>query len=285
MHGHGGGGGAGTLDLILLGLAALAVVAYASGMVTSRRQGRAWPTDRLGLWAVGIAAAAATVVGPLAEKAHDDFMTHMAAHLSGGMIAPLLLVLAAPVTLALRTLHVTPARRISRLLRSAPARFIAHPVTAGVLSAGGLWVLYLTPLFEAMQAIPLLHVIVQAHLLITGYIFTAAIIGLDPAPHAPSRMLRAVVLVLSMASHAVLAKYLYANPPAGVAVPAAHDGAQLMYYGGALIEVVIVIIFCAQWYRETGRRLAPRDAEGKRVAAGKRLENGERHGAATPTSV
>ena len=257
MHGH-GGGDASTLDLVLFGLAALAVAAYASGMFTSRRQGRAWSSDRLGLWAVGIAAAAATVIGPLAEKAHEDFIAHMAAHLSAGMLAPLLLVLAAPVTLALRTLHVTPARRISRLLRSAPARVIAHPITAGVLSAGGLWVIYLTPLFEAMQAIPLLHVVVQAHLLVAGYIFTASIIGLDPAPHAPSRVLRAVVLVLSMASHAVLAKYLYANPPAGVPLAAAHDGAQLMYYGGAAIEAVMVVIFCAQWYREAGRRIAPR---------------------------
>ncbi|WP_309068790.1 cytochrome c oxidase assembly protein, partial [Microbacterium sp.] len=104
MHGHGGGGGAGTLDLVLLGLAVLAVVVYASGMVTSRRQGRAWSTDRLGLWTVGIAAATATVVGDLAEKAHDDFVAHMGAHLAAGMLAPLLLVLAAPVTLALRTL-------------------------------------------------------------------------------------------------------------------------------------------------------------------------------------
>uniref|UniRef100_UPI002811A0CA cytochrome c oxidase assembly protein n=1 Tax=Microbacterium sp. TaxID=51671 RepID=UPI002811A0CA len=222
--------------------------------------------------------------GDLAEKAHDDFVAHMGAHLAAGMLAPLLLVLAAPVTLALRTLHVTPARRISRLLRSAPARFIAHPVTAGILSAGGLWVIYLTPLFEATQAIPLLHVIVQGHLLISGFIFTAAIIGLDPAPHAPRRVLRAVVLVLAMASHAVLAKYLYANPPAGIPVEAAHDGAQLMYYGGALIEVVIVIIFCAQWYRDAGRRLAPRgrDArEAPRVGAGKREESP----APSPTSV
>lgn len=259
-HGH-GGGGAPTLELILIGLAALAVLVYASGMLTSRRQGRAWSTDRLGLWTLGIAAATATVVGPLPEAAQGDFVRHMAAHLSAGMLAPLLLVLAAPVTLALRTLHVTPARRISRLLRSAPVRFIAHPVTAGILSAGGLWLIYLTPIFEMMQAIPVLHVLVQGHLLLSGYIFTAAIIGRDPAPHAPRWVLKAVVLVLAMASHAVLAKHLYAHPPTGVPIGQAHDGALLMYYGGAAIEVAIVVIFCAQWYRAAGRRLAPRSAD------------------------
>lgn len=265
-HAHGGGGAA-TLDLLLLGLAALAIAAYASGMVTTRRRGRSWSTDRLGLWTLGIVAATATVVGPMADAARGDFVRHMAAHLSVGMLAPLLLVLAAPVTLALRTLHVTPARRISRLLRSAPARVITHPVTAGLLSAGGLWVIYLTPVFETMQAIPLLHVLVQGHLLVSGYLFTAAIIGQDPSPHAPRQVLRAVMLVLTMASHAVLAKQLYAHPPAGVPASEAQDGALLMYYGGAAIEVAIVIIFCARWYRAAGRRLSRRAAGAPRATA------------------
>ncbi|WP_344004911.1 cytochrome c oxidase assembly protein [Microbacterium paludicola] len=238
---------------MLLGIAALTVVAYASGVLMSRRQGRAWSTDRLGLWALGIAVATPTVVGDLAERARDDFVAHMGAHLAAGMLAPLLLVLAAPVTLALRTLHVTPARRLSRLLRSAPVRFIAHPITAAILSSGGLWLIYLTPIFPAMQASFLVHVLVQGHLLVAGFVFTSAVIGADPSPHPPRWLMISIVLVLSMASHAVLAKYLYAYPPSGVPIAAAQQGAQLMYYAGAAIEAVIVVIFCAQWYRAAGR--------------------------------
>lgn len=255
-----------SLDVILLALAALATVTYAVGVMSSRRRGREWPMRRLASWAAGAAAATVSVVGPLAEASHGDFVAHMWAHLLGGMVAPLLLVLAAPVTLALRTLHLTPARRLSRLLKSPPVRFIAHPLTAAILSAGGLWVIYLTPVFEAMQSAPLIHVFVHGHLLLVGFVFLSAVIGVDPAPHAPRRMIAAIALVLSMASHAVLAKHLYAYPPAGVPIAAAQEGAQLMYYAGSLVEAVIVVIFCAQWYRAAGRRL-DRAAPHRTVAA------------------
>jgi putative membrane protein len=184
----------------------------------------------------------------------------MGGHLLAGMLAPLLLVLSAPVTLALRTLDVVPARRLSRLLRSRPARVVAHPITAAALSAGGMWVLYTTPLFEAMQTNPLLHLLVHAHFLAAGYLFTAAMIGIDPRPHPPTRQLLAVVLVLALASHSILAKYLYAHPPAGVAALDAQQGAELMYYLGAWIEAAIIMIFCAEWYRAAGRRLAAASA-------------------------
>ena len=251
-HVHGGGI---PLDVILVSFLAIAMIVYLSGVVSSHLRGRPWPLVRLGFWTAGIALAAAAVIGPLADAAHESFVAHMWAHLFSGMLAPLLLVLAAPVTLALRTLDVTPARRLSRLLRSAPARLVAHPISAAVLSAGGLWLIYATPVFEAMQTIRISHLFVHAHLLVAGYLFTAAVIGIDPRPHPPSRAVSVIVLVLVMASHGILAKYLYAHPPIGVPVADAHEGAQLMYYLGAWVEGAIIVIFCTQWYRAAGQRL------------------------------
>lgn len=255
-HAH---GPSATIDLLVLATVAVAVLAvglYIVGAVLSARRGRPWPLSRVVLWSAGVACGAASAVGPLAVAAHTDFVAHMGTHLLGGMLAPLLLVLSAPVTLALRTLAVVPARRVSRLLRSLPMRVLAHPVTAGALSAGGLWLIYLSPVFEAMQSSALVHVVVHGHLLFAGFLFTAAVIGVDPSPHRPRRVLVAIVLVVVMASHGVLAKWLYANPPTSVSVVDAQQGAQFMYYAGALIEGAIIVIFCAQWYRAAGRRLA-----------------------------
>ncbi|WP_291037382.1 cytochrome c oxidase assembly protein [Herbiconiux sp.] len=252
LHVHGGGN---ALEITLVLIAALTVVVYTGAAVASRRRGRPWPLHRVVLWSCGVALGTASVAGPLAAAAHASFVAHMWGHLLAGMLAPVLLVLAAPVTLALRTLDVVPARRLSRLLRSRPARFVAHPVTAAVLSVGGLWVLYATPLLERMQGDPLLHLVVQAHVLVAGCLFTAAVIGLDPRPHAPSRVLVAVVLVLATAAHGILAKHLYASPPSSVALADAREGAQLMYYAGAWIEAVVIVVFCAEWYRAGGRGL------------------------------
>lgn len=125
-------------------------------------------------------------------------------------------------------------------------------MTAALVSVGGLWLIYLGPVAEAMRQVPLVHVAVHGHLLLAGYLFTAAVIGLDPRPHPPPRPLVAVVLVLAIAAHGILAKHLNAHPPAGFAEVLA--GAQLMYYAGAWVEAVVVVIFCAQWYRATDPR-------------------------------
>lgn len=252
-HAH-DAGAVGFLDGVVVALAALAILTYVVAAVLSHRRGREWPRVRVAAWIAGVVLAAAAVAGPLAAAAHGDFVAHMGTHLLAGMLAPVLLVLAAPVTLALRTLSVTPARRLSALLRSPVARVISHPVTAALLSAGGLWVIYLTPVFEAMSD-PLVHVLVHAHLLAAGYLFTSAVIGRDPAPHRPSRPVVAAVLVLAIASHAILAKYLYARPFGSVPLADAQAGAQFMYYAGAWVEAAIIIVFCADWYRTAGRDL------------------------------
>jgi len=252
---HAGHGDAGplSLDAVLIALAALAVLLYAGAMWRSRRAGRGWPVRRLVLWTAGVGTAAICVVGPLATAGHDSFVAHTWAHLLGGMLAPLLLVLAMPVTLTLRSLAVTPARRLSRLLRSGPGRFVTHPVTALVVSAGGLWLLYFTPALNWMQASPLVHVLVQAHLLVAGFLFTAAVIDVEPRPHPSGRVLLVVVLVLAMASHSVLAKFLYAYPPAALPAADVRQGAELMFSLGGLIEAVVITIFCARWYTAAGR--------------------------------
>jgi putative membrane protein len=253
MHARGTAAGS-PVEVIALVLAAGAIGGYVAGVAASRRRGRPWPHHRTAAWVLGIVAAAASVIGPLASEAHDSFVAHMTGHLLAGMVAPLLLVLAAPVTLALRALAVTPARRVSRLLSSPAARVIAHPVTAAVMSVGTLWLIYLTPIVSAMQQSALVHAAVHLHLVVAGFVFTASIIGLDPAPHRAPRPLVAAVLVLAIAGHAVIAKWLYADPPGGFDVTDVRDGAQVMYYAGAYVEAVIVVVFCAGWYRDVGAR-------------------------------
>lgn len=251
-HEHSSGVDAVAAVVVLVSIGAVA--AYAAGMAASRARSRSWPPHRLLLWTAGVVVGALSIVGPIAEAARDDFVSHAWAHLLGAMIAPILLVLSAPVTLALRGLEATPARRLSRVLRSMPLRLVSHPLVAGALNVGGLWVLYSTPLLEAMHRNALLHLAVHAHLLLVGFLFTAAVIGIDPAPHAPRRPVVAVALVLAMAGHGILAKQLYAAPPASVPLLDAQEGAQLMYYAGAVVETVVVVIFCARWYRVAGRR-------------------------------
>lgn len=240
-------------------LAVAATMAYLAGVVAVRRRGGWWPAVRAAYWAGGVGVVTVVLLGPLADAAHRNFTVHMAGHLLIGMTAPLLLVAAAPITLALRALPVRHARALSRRLAARPMRILTHPVTAAALNGGGLWVLYTTGLYPAMSRYPWLHLVVHLHVLAAGYLFTAALVGVDPAPHRPGRVTTTVALIGFLAAHAVLARFLYAHPPAGVPAGASRTGAELMYYGGDLIDLVLIYAFCRRWYRGTdpNRRTGP----------------------------
>ena len=233
----------------------LTAVAIAYGVTALRlRQRGRWAARRMALFSAGLVIVAAAVTGPLADAAQHDFAAHMVGHLLLAMLAPILLVLSAPMTLVLRALPVADARRLARIFRSRPLRFLTHPATAATPNVGGLWLLYTTDLFAMMHEHAWLGVAIHLHLLLAGYLFTAALIGVDPAPHRPGWTVRATVLVLALGAHAVLAKWLYAHPPAGVAIPAAETGSQLMYYGGDLVDLPLIVIFCRQWFQATRPR-------------------------------
>jgi putative membrane protein len=219
-------------------------VAYAMGLLGCRRRGRSWPAGRAACWYAGTAAAASGMLGPTT----DGFVPHMAGHLLLGMVAPLLLALAAPGTLALRALPARHARRLSRMLATPAVRALTHPVTAAALAGGGSWLVYTTALYPAMMHRAAVHLAVQIHLLLAGFLLATAVAGVDPLPHRPPRAVRAAALLAFLAAHAILAKYLYGHPPPGVPAPDGRAGAILMYYGGDLVDLALVTVFCWQWY-------------------------------------
>jgi putative membrane protein len=252
VHEHGASSTA-SLEAVVAVVALVVIAVYLGAVIRNRRR-RPWPASRSVLWVAGVVTAAVAVAGPLADAGHDSFPAHMLGHLLLGMLAPLLLVLAAPVTLALRSLHPVPARRLSALLRTPVARFFVHPVPAATLNVVGLWMLYATEFYSVMHANPFVAMLVQVHVFVAGYLFTASMISVDPMPHRPGHAFRAIVLVLALAGHAVLAKHLYGHPPAGVPAGEAEPGSLLMYYGGDVVEGALFVVLCAQWYRRTAPR-------------------------------
>ena len=250
-HGHHAGPELLTVLGPLVALAAL--TGYAVLVVRARRAGRSWPLGRALAWAAGCACALAAVVGPLAVASTTSWTAHMAGHLLLGMLGPLLLVVGAPVTLALRALPVGTARRLSRVLRSRPLRVLTEPSVAALLSVGGLWLLYATPLLALAHGDQAVGLLVHAHVLLSGYLLAAVLVGRDPLPHRRSTRHLLVVLVLALAAHDVLAKRLYAYGYAPMAMGDLQQGAQLMYYGGDAVDLLLAVLVCLRWYRSGAR--------------------------------
>lgn len=246
-------GGAPAADLIPQLLTAfpfvLALILYILAVFVSSRNHKPWPVYRTVCWIFGVFFAVIAVAGPLAARAHTDFSAHMFSHLFLGMLAPLLMAIASPMRLVLRTLSVPLARRLSRVLKSRILRILTHPIIASFLNIGGLWLLYTTSLYSFMHESILIHLIVHFHVFLAGYLFTVSMIYFDPITHRIPFLYRALVFVSALAGHGILSKYIYAHPPAGVTAGQAEIGGMIMYYGGDAIDIILIFIFCWQWSR------------------------------------
>ncbi|GAA2392256.1 cytochrome c oxidase assembly protein [Streptomyces glaucosporus] len=253
-HVHPSGPGPASLAAAATALSAVAVYLLAAARL--RRRGDAWPPARDVCFAAGGAAlAAAALVAPPG----GPFTAHMARHLAVGMAAPLLLVLARPLTLALRLLRPGPVRRtLLAAAHSRPAGWLVCPPVAAVLDVGGLWLLYRTPLWAAVHGRPVLDAAVHLHVLAAGLLFTFAVCRLDPVRRRWGLLPRGAALLGAGAAHAVLAKSLWASPPPGTGFAPAdlRTGARLMYYGGDLVEIALALVLAVQWYAAGGRALA-----------------------------
>ncbi|MEE1930177.1 cytochrome c oxidase assembly protein [Streptomyces sp. TRM 70351] len=237
---------------------ALAVLACAGGYLhlvhqaRSRNPARGWNPWRTAGFLTGLVLLAVALLPPVASFAHGDFRGHMVQHMLIGMYAPLALVLGAPVTLLLRTLPAPRARRLTSLLHSRPARFLAHPAVALLLSTGSLAVLYFTPLYNATLAHPGWHWLLHAHFLLSGCLFAHAIAGPDPAPSRPGVRTRLVYLGCAIAVHATVSQLMYGGFGTHIhaPIPEVRGGAEIMYYGGDIAELLLAAALVATWRPE-----------------------------------
>lgn len=237
------------LQLLLGVFFIILLAAYITAVIITNQRYKKWPIFRTICWTIGMVIALAAVVGPLANSAHSNFTAHMVSHLLLSMVAPIFMAIAKPVTLLLRTANTTLARKLTSILKNGFLKFVSHPIIATVLNVGGLWLLYTTNLFAYMHENAIIALFVHLHFFIAGYVFTISIIYFDPVYHQYSYRFRAAVLIIAIAGHDILSKYMHANPPAGVSRQETEMGSMVMYYAGDWIEVALIIIFCWQWYK------------------------------------
>ena len=195
-------------DLLWILICATLLIGYLAGVVRLHRRGDRWPIHRTILWTLGVVVLFWLTSGALNAYEQVLFSSHMLLHMMLTMLVPLLLVPAAPVTLALRAVRRRSdgTRGVREWLligvHSLPARILANPVVAAVLFAGSLIVFYYSPLFSWASTDHVGHEWMTTHFLVTGYLFVQALIGVDPAPAKVAYPFRLLVLLATMAFHA-----------------------------------------------------------------------------------
>lgn len=265
---------------------------YIAGVLRLRRRGDRWPAGRTVAWLLGLALLFYTTSGALNEYEQYLFSQHMLGHMMLTMLIPLVLVLGAPITLALRA----TAKRddgswggrewILWGVQTPASKVLTNPVIAAVIFAGSLWVFYFSPLFRWAMVDHLGHLWMIVHFLISGFLFSLTMVGIDPVPRRFPYPLRIVVLFATMASHAffgvtimtgdglMLADWFGAMGRTWGATPLADQaaGGGIAWGIGELPTLALALIVAVQWSRSDERlqkrmdRAADRSGEAELVA-------------------
>ena len=196
-------------NALIIGILVIMVALYVKGVMVLTKRGDKWPVGRTISFALGIAVIDFATSGGLGLYAHFSFSYHMIAHMFLAMIAPIGLVLGAPMTLALRTLPQgrTPSERGVRgsllaALHSKVGTFYTNPIVALLIFDGSLFALYFTDLFGSMMQSHIGHLFMTLHFLAAGFLFFFVIIGIDPNPRKIPHLVQIVILFAAMSIHA-----------------------------------------------------------------------------------
>jgi cytochrome c oxidase assembly factor CtaG len=224
--------------------------------------------------------------GGLGTYSRVLFSAHMVQHMVLAMVVPVLLVLAAPTTLALRVL---PARRddpgprewLVAVLQSRVVGFFSNPLVAGPIFVAGFYGLYFTSLFGILMGSHWGHILMQTHFLLSGYLFFWSLIGIDPGPRRlpfPGRLgvhlvvmpMHAFFNIAILSTTALLAGDYFRSlhrPYLTDLLADQHLGAGIGWALGELPMLMVVVAIGVQWMRSDEREAARFDRQGDRAAA------------------
>jgi putative copper resistance protein D len=253
-----------------------------------RRRGDNWPVGRSIAFGLGIAGIDFATSGGLGLYAHFAFSYHMVAHMVLGMIAPIGIVLGAPITLALRTL---PQSRdgtergvrgtLLAVLHSKVAIFFTNPIVALAVFDGSLFALYFTELFGGMMQSHVGHLLMSIHFILAGILFFHVIIGIDPNPRRIPHLVRIVIVFAAMSIHAFFSVALMSSTTlidqgyfASLKTPWLTDLLADQQLGGsigwAMGEIPILLALVAtfiSWVKDDSREVKRIDRNTSRAAA------------------
>ena len=265
-------------DLLWLALSILLGALYLRAIVTLARRGDRWPLGRTVSFGIGLLLILAATSAGIGVYAPVLFSAHMVQHMVLSTLAPIFLVLGAPLTLALRALPTSPSDPGPRewlvaLLHSRPLKFIAHPLIAAAIFTASFFGLYFTALLPTLMGSHWGHVLMQVHFLLAGYLFFWTLIGIDPGPRRLPYPLRILVLLGVMSIHAffniailqsttVLAEPYFVSLQRPYLLDLLADqrtGASVGWAMGELPLLVVMLVLAVQWARSEDREAARSD--------------------------
>jgi len=193
-----------SVDPIVVVAAVTALVYATADQRVRRARGRPAPRARRTVFFAGLAVVLLALTGPIDAAVETSFSMHMVQHLLLTMVAAPLLLLGAPLTLALAAWPRGSRRSFVAVLHSGPARLVANPLVAWASFFAVLWMAHLTGLYEAALRSDGVHAAEHVVFLATALIFWAPIVRADPSPSVLSYPAKILYLFVAMPAMALL---------------------------------------------------------------------------------
>jgi cytochrome c oxidase assembly factor CtaG len=257
----------------LLVVAALGVV-YGRGVRRLRRGGMAWPSGRSWWFLTGLGSILLVTVSVVGVYAGTLFWDRAVQNITLLMLTPMFLALGAPLTLLREVLPAPVTRRASRILHSTAARALTFPIVVTVALIAPLFVLYLTPLYEASQRSAVVGAAVGVGLVAAGFFYFWTRFRIDPTPRTDPYLLTMAISVAEVIFDGVLGLALWLGPLiAPDYYQALHRGwgpdlrldqiigAGVLWIGGDLAGLPFLAVVVNRMMREDQRQAAVIDAE------------------------
>jgi putative membrane protein len=234
-----------------------------------------WPASRSWCFAAGIAVVFVALVSPLDAYADRRLSVHMVQHLLLMQIAPPLLLLGRPVTLALAASPSSARSRLGRLAHGRIARALGSPLVGFAAFAVVLWVWHLTPLYARAIDDRTLHALEHLLFVASALLFWWPVVARDPGSARLSHPARLLYLFLSMPVMSLLGfviatsdRVIYA--PYAVALgpsPALADqrlAGTIMWETSMLVAIVALSAVLWDWMARDERDAVRADLRGVR---------------------
>jgi putative membrane protein len=241
-------------------VAAIALAAYAWSVRTYDRR---YPERRIPIacaacFGAGVLAIAAALSPPVDALADVSFAAHMMQHLVLTLIAAPLVLLGRPLLIVVALLPRAASRRIAGALHRPPLRSLASPALGWLAFVGTLWIVHVSPLYEASLAHPAVHVLEHGLLLAVALLFWLPVIAAGYSPHPMPPSTRALYVFAAIPPGAFLGFAIYAaarpwyeHYAAGRNVADVlqdqRDAGVAMWLGGGLLLLIAALALTAAW--------------------------------------
>jgi putative membrane protein len=172
---------------------------------------RGFPRVRRFHFFAGLTTLLIALASPIAVYEGSLFWMHMVQHLLLVLVAPPLLLLGTPVTLALRASSPSTRKRLLRVLHSPALKVLTHPVVTWSLFAFVMWMTHFSGLYDLALENALVHIGEHAVYLAAALLFWWPVVGLEPTAGRLRWPARLAYVVLAMPQQAFLGLAVYSS--------------------------------------------------------------------------